>query len=109
MIKHADRRVPPFRTRLLIAIGAGLLATLGLNVLAFVADNYDFASISNALIWPNTLLQSLTPAQNIGTAAKPVFEGTPLNFLAFVASIPFAWLIYSSLAYLYLSIRDAGR
>jgi len=32
-------------------------------------------------------------------------EGTPLNFLAFIASIPFAWLIYSFFAYVWFSSR----
>lgn len=39
---------------------------------------------------------------NIGTAERPVMEGTPLSFLAFIASIPLSWLVYSIFAYICL-------
>jgi hypothetical protein len=89
--------------RVFIAIAVGFLATLGLNVLAFVADTLGCALLSSVLIWPNTLLQSLTPVYNIGTAERPVMEGTPLNFLAFIGSIPLSWLVYFLITYIFLS------
>ena len=84
----------------------GLLATLALNVLAYVADYLGCPLLSNVLIWPNALLQSLIPLHNIGTAERPIMEGTPLNFLAFIASIPFGWLVYSCIAYAWLYSRE---
>jgi hypothetical protein len=89
--------------RAFIAIAVGFLATIALNVLAFVADKLGWPFISSVLIWPNTILQSLTPMYNIGTAQRPVMEGTPLNFFAFIVSIPMSWLVYSRITYLVLS------
>lgn len=100
MINQSDSR-----SRSVIAIVVGFLVTLGLNILAFIASKLQHPLLSSALIWPNTFLQCLTPLHNIGTAERPIMEGTPLNFLAFMASVPFAWLIYSLIAYVWLRAR----
>lgn len=103
MIDQSNRRSTKRIKRALIAIAVGFLATLALNVLAFVADKLGFPLISSLLIWPNTILQSLTPMYNIGTAQRPVMEGTPLNFFAFIVSILMSWLVYSLITYVFLS------
>jgi hypothetical protein len=56
------------------------------------------------LLWQNTLLQGFAPLGNMGTPEHPIYEGTPLNFLAFLASIPLSIIIYSLVAYAALSI-----
>lgn len=85
--------------RVLLALVVGLFST-GLFIgLSFAADFFGFPTIASALFWQNTLLQSYAPLGNIGTAAHPVYEGSPLNFLAFLASIPFGFIVYSVLAY----------
>jgi len=67
--------------------------------LAFVAANANLDGLAKILFWQNSLLQSLAPLGNIGTAEHPVYEGTPLNFLAFLASIPVGIIVYSLFAY----------
>jgi hypothetical protein len=109
MISQSGPRSRTLLKRILIAIGVGFVATLGLNVLAFFADRLDYRFLSSALIWPNTLLQSLAPLHNIGTAERPIMEGTPLNFLAFIASIPLAWLVYSCIVYVWLYSQKRRR
>ena len=52
--------------------------------------------------WPNTLLQHLAPAPNIGMPDHPLYEGTPLNFFAFLVSFPFAVVVYAAVAYVCL-------
>ena len=89
--------------RVLLAFAIGLLATALLIGLSFAADSFGFPTIASALSWQNTLLQSYVSLGNIGTAARPVYEGSPLNFLAFLASIPLGVIIYGVLAYAVLT------
>jgi hypothetical protein len=85
------------------AIAIGILATAVLIALSFVADSYGLTSLSNALFWQNSLLQGFAPLGNMGTPEHPIYEGTPLNFLAFLASIPLGIIFYSLAAYVALS------
>src|SRR5690348_12983253 len=89
--------------RVLLAFAVGLFATGLLIGLSFAADSLGLPTIASALSWQNTLLQSYAPLGNLSTAAHPVYEGSPLNFLAFLASIPLGVVIYSLLAYAALS------
>jgi hypothetical protein len=82
--------------RIAFALAVGLLLTI---VTAAVAAALSSESVRELIFWPNTVLQSLVPAPNIGTSHHSVYEGTPLNFAAFVASFPFAVVVYGSLAY----------
>lgn len=109
MINQTGRRSRPLLKYAAISILVGLAATLAFNVLAFLADSLHYPFLTSALIWPNTFLQSLVPLHNIGTAEKPIMEGTPLNFLAFIVSIPLAWLVYSVIAYVCLHVRSRNR
>jgi len=90
--------------RILSAFAIGVLATAVLFALSFAADSFGLTSLANGLLWQNTLLQSFAPLGNIGTSQHPVYEGTPLNLLAFLASIPSSIIIYSLVAYAVLSV-----
>ena len=86
------------------AIAIGILATVVLIALSFVADLYGFTSLASALFWQHSLLQGFAPLGNVGTSAHPIYEGSPLNFLAFLASIPVGIIFYSLAAYIALSV-----
>jgi hypothetical protein len=88
--------------RVLLAIGIGVLVTLVTCAASFALNGRGFESTGEAVFWPNSLLQYLVPAPNIGTADHPHYEGTRLNFLAFVASFPLAVIFYGLVAYLFL-------
>jgi hypothetical protein len=90
--------------RILLAFAIGVLATAVLFALSFAADFFGFTSLANGLLWQNTLLQSFAPLGNMGTPEHPVYEGTPLNFLAFLASVPLGIVVYSVMAYAALSM-----
>ena len=90
--------------RILLAFAIGVLATAVLFALSFAADSFGFTSLANGLLWQNTLLQSFAPLDNMGTPEHPVYEGTPLNFLAFLASVPLGIVVYSVMAYAALSM-----
>ncbi|MEW9572682.1 hypothetical protein ABQJ54_13060 [Rhodanobacter sp. Si-c] len=90
--------------RILLAFAIGVLATAALFALSFAADSFGFTSLANGFLWQNTLLQSFAPLGNMGTPERPVYEGTPLNFLAFLASVPLGIVIYSVMAYAVLSM-----
>jgi len=89
--------------RILLAIAIGVLVTA---VTAAAASAFRSDSARELVFWPNTLLQSLVLAPNIGTADHPIYEGTPLNLLAFIASFPFAIVVYSAIAYVFLRYRE---
>ena len=94
--------------KVLLASAIGVVVTLALLGLAFAADAVGHPGIARVLFWHNGILQSLAPLNNIGTAAHPVYEGTPLNFLAYCASIPFGFLIYGVAAYVVLRFVRRG-
>ena len=90
--------------RIMLAIALGILATAVVIALSFVADSHGFTSLASGLFWQNSLLQSFAPLANVGTPAHPVHEGSPLNFLAFLASTPVGVIFYSLVAYVALSV-----
>jgi hypothetical protein len=95
--------------RLVIKAGLiGVAVTVILVAGAFIADASGFPAVARSLFWQNGLLQSLVPLGNIGTPERPVYEGSPLNLLAFMASIPLGFAIYGSLAYVALKRRWRG-
>ena len=87
------------RKRALMAVGIGTTTALALIGLAAVVDELGYESAARILVWPNAWLQSLVPTHNIGTAEHSVLEGSPLNELAFVASVVVAAIVYSMLAF----------
>jgi hypothetical protein len=85
--------------RILLAVVIGVFVTI---VTAAIASALSSESAREVLFWPNTVLQYLVPAPNIGTPDHPLYEATPLNFLAFAASFPFAVVFYGAVAYVFL-------
>ena len=90
---------------LAIAAAFGILFTLLLLGSAIAANAVGHDDVARMLFWPNGLLQSLVGLNNIGTPEQPVYEGTPLNLLAFLASIPFGIVAHGSIAYIALRLR----
>ena len=87
------------RVALSALIGVGV--TLALLALAFgVSDK----NLAQAIFWHNTLIQNAIGGYNIGTPEQPVIEGTPMNILAFLASIPLGFLIYGVIAYFVIGL-----
>ena len=70
--------------------------------LSYLADQAGASILAKILLWPNSLLQSFSPLYNIGTAERPIYEGTPLNFIAFVASFLLAVVVYGAAAYFFI-------
>ena len=85
--------------RALQAFLIGTIVTFAFFGVAFVSFEAGYEGLGKAAIWQNALLQALAPLHNIGTPENPVYEGTPLNFLAFFASVPLGILVYSLVAY----------
>lgn len=90
--------------RILLSFGVGILITFVFLWLAAVADNAGAESLSQTLLWQNTLLQSFVPTPNIGATSHPVHEGTPINFLAFLLSVPLGFFIYGAIAYVAIGL-----
>ncbi len=81
------------------AVGIGVALTAATEFSAYFAYDIGAEGLAHALTWANTLLQDAVPCNNIGTAAEPLCEGTPLNLLAYFASFPLSLAAYSLLAY----------
>jgi hypothetical protein len=66
--------------------------------------------IVNFLLWPMDLLGpqigKLLPHGNIGTPEHPIYEGTPLDFLAGFALAFFSILLYPITTYLILALAS---
>jgi hypothetical protein len=82
---------------------------IGVIVAAVLAWGAQFAhrahSAAYLLFWQNTLLQSVVPLHNIGTPERPIYEGTPLNILAYLASYPLGAVVYAAAVYAVLCRR----
>jgi hypothetical protein len=85
--------------RIVFALAVGVFVTVAT---AAVASALTSEAAREVLFWPNTVLQYLVRAPNIGPPDHPLYEGTPLNFLAFIVSFPFAISVYSAVAYVFL-------
>jgi H+/gluconate symporter-like permease len=93
----------------LVAMAIGTAVTLLGAAGSYLAFHAGAESLSEILLWPNTVLQNLVPVvyglPNIGTPDHPLYEGTPVNILAFFISFPLAILVYSIVAYIFLRWR----
>ena len=96
------------RSTLWIAASTGAVLTLATSVLAAVLANAGYESAAAVIYWPNTLLQGMVPKHNIGTSETPIYEGTPLNFVAFCASFLLACVSYSAAATWLLRRRNTN-
>jgi hypothetical protein len=85
--------------RILLAFAIGVFVTA---TTAAVASALQSEPAREIIFWPNTALQYLVPAPNMGTADHPLYEGTPLNLIAFFVSFPFAVIVYGAVAYVFL-------
>jgi len=85
-----------------IALLVGLAAAFALLGLSVYTDELGFGLLAKLLAWPNTFLQTLVPPHNIGTSEQPFLEGSPLNDLAFLASVPLGALVYAFIAFVAL-------
>ena len=86
----------------------GVVTTLLLFASALVAGEAGFIRTAKTLLWQNSLLQGLVPLINMGSAEKPFYEGSPLNILAFFASIPVGFVVYGVASYVVLRIQQRG-
>jgi hypothetical protein len=86
----------------------GMVITALTAALSYSALQAGMELVSKILFWPNTLMQSLAPAHNIGTPEHPLYEGTLLNFFGFLLSFPLALLVYGAVAYIFLRRRPSS-
>jgi len=86
----------------------GVALTLLLLACACAADSTGHPDLAGAIFWQNGLMQSAVPLNNIGAVQAPVYEGTPLNLVAFFASIPLGFIIYGVAAYAALRVLRRG-
>ncbi len=91
--------------QILWALFVGLTLTAGLTAIAYFLHEADIGWASEIVFWQNTILQSFVPLHNVGTPDRPLYFGTALNYLAFLASFPVGVIVYSLLTYIFLSWR----
>ena len=86
----------------MIAIGVGIAVAAGLQAASYWAYQFTDERLAHILNWPNAILQSLVPCNNVGSGEQRVCEGTPINVLAYIASLPIGVAVYSFIAYVSL-------
>ena len=91
------------------AVGIGVALCAAMESAAYFAYDAGAEGLAHTLTWANTLLQHAVACNNIGTVAEPLCEGTPLNLLAYFASLPLSLAAYSLLAYGLVLRRFANR
>ena len=96
----------PQLRRIFLALAIGSACTAAGAAIAYLAVGVGAMPVARAIFWQATLLQSLMPHPNIGTVERPMYEGTPLDYLAYLAGFPVGIIVYSVLAYLFLSRRS---
>jgi hypothetical protein len=108
MNKYRGRRIgrDGLRWRLALAFILGAIATFALMGLSVIANECGYELASRIVFWQNTLLQSLVLPINIGYSEHAVYEGSPLNFLAFLASMPLGIVVYGIAAFTAMSQRS---
>lgn len=88
-------------TKLWSSLQIGFAMAFGCFICAALAGG---SVISRVTYWPGYLLENLVPAPNLGSAAKPFYEATPIHFVVFFLGIPFSIIVYSLLSYVILTI-----
>ena len=101
MVKHPALRI-------IVAIAIGVAITMAMAYASHVAWRNHAEIVSHVLLWPNTLLQTLVPLNNVNTTEHPVYEATPVNIVAYLASYPIGAVVYSMAAY-FLLFRRKGQ
>src|SRR2546426_465650 len=91
---------------LVVATGIGISVLAASYGAAFYAYEMGLEAAGRVLSWPNIALQSLVPCIPIYEPDNGMCEGSPLNVLAFVASLPVGVVAYSAAAYFFLRRRS---
>lgn len=79
---------------------------LAFVVVAVVAQGFmseRLSPLANVFLAPVVILVALVPAPNIGSAERPVYEGTPVHVLAALVGYVVSVAIYALVAYRVLS------
>jgi hypothetical protein len=92
-------------SRLKISLIVGAVLSIALALSAEVAFEAGVSRVARVLLWQSALLQTLVPTPNLGTAALPVYEGTPLHLLAWYVGAILGFPIYSAITYAVLFAR----
>lgn len=95
----------PHSSTLLKAVVIGALLMSVSTAGAYVANSAGAELATKLLSWPNTLLQNTIPCVDIGSAERPLCEGTPLNFVAYLVSLFLGATVYAAIAYFWLLRR----
>lgn len=88
-----------------MAFGIGTILTIVFTGTAYYAHEAGLETATSILSWPNTLLQNLITCNNMGTVEQPFCEGTPLNVIAYVASLSLSVAVYATVAYVLIRRR----
>jgi hypothetical protein len=91
----------------MLALVIGVGVTFLFIVISFSGAVSDVTA--DILLWPATLLVSLVPKYNIGTAEEPFYEATPIHLLFWVAGLALCVPIYAILADALIRLLKKGR
>ena len=72
----------------------------------------DPVALANVALWPVVVCGKLSVhhglPSNLGTLEKPLYEGTPVFFFAFLVGLGLTWVFYSTVVFLILRLWHWG-
>ena len=69
------------------------------SLLVLIAVSLGPSLFTRIVLFPIPVIVGLVPAPNLGTANDPIYEGTPLHFLAVLGALALCAVIYTALFY----------
>ena len=87
------------------AVMLGLALAIALFVFSGVALYFGFGKWARIIEWQASLFQSLVPAHNIGTVDQPVYEGTPVQLVAWYVGVILSAPLYIVVVYAALLLK----
>jgi hypothetical protein len=89
-----------------LALILGFVIALILFGASELAIASDYGRWARVLEWQAALFQNLIPAPNLGTAERPLYEGTPLHLVAWYVGVMLSFPMYTAGAYIALAVRQ---
>ena len=87
----------------------GLSGLVGCSLVLIAAREFNSTAPSlfaRTVLAPVPVVVGLVPPNKIGTAEKPVYEGTPLHLVAALAAVPLCALIWSVSTYVLIALGE---
>ena len=89
-----------------------MVTALLVNVSINISNPYHAVTLANVALWPVVVCGKLSVyhglPSDLGSLEKPLYEGTPVFFFAFLVGLGLTWVFYSTVVFLILRLWHWG-